>query len=331
MTAIQWTDRVWNPVSGCTKVSKGCQHCYAERQADRKLPKGGFTDRPFTEVRCHPNRLDIPMHWKKPQRVFVNSMSDLFHEDVPDEFIDQVFAVMALCPQQTFQVLTKRPERMRQYLSHTTGPDNVLTRVVHAAQGIEMARGQHKPDGPGWPYRNVWLGVSVEDQATADERIPQLLETPAALRWVSYEPALGPVDFTGSHWWDHRYQWWPKLFNKPLDWIVVGGESGPGARTFDVAWARSTVEQCKAAGVPVFVKQLGAQPRGWCALLSDKYIDGQTPDADAGYCDYYEAHEQGAPCSSFDRKCHALMDRKGGDPSEWPTDLRVREWPEVRS
>ncbi len=306
MTKIQWTNETWNPVTGCTKVSQGCKHCYAERDFPRVYAKTG---RKFVDIALHPERLEKPLRWTKPRMIFVNSMSDLFHEDVPEKFIDQVFAVMALCPQHTFQVLTKRPERMRDYMMRTTGPGNVLTRVIAAAQRIEMLRGQSKPDGPGWPWRNVWLGVSVEDQATADERIPLLLETPAALRWVSYEPALGQVDFTGSHWWDHRYEWWPKLFDKPLDWIVVGGESGPGARPFDVAWARSTVEQCKAAEVACFVKQLGARPKG---------------DWGAGKLPALQDH----PAR---RDEWVLRDRKGGDPSEWPADLRVREWPEMRA
>ena len=340
MTSIEWTDRVWNPVTGCTKVSKGCQHCYAERVFHRPYGRdqwpngdGTFRARRFTDVECHPNRLDIPLHWRKPQRVFVNSMSDLFHEDVPDSFIDQVLAVMALCPQHTFQLLTKRPERMRDYLSHTTGVGNVLTRVLKAAQSIEMPRGRHKPDGPGWPLRNAWLGVSVEDQATADERIPLLLETPAAVRWASYEPALGPIEFREQ--WMHK-QGCPSLSGwaggllpcscasrrdalsavefPRLDWIVVGGESGPGARPFDVAWARSTVEQCKAASVPVFVKQLGARPEHRVQRVNS---DGYGGDHGPGW--------------TSAMKPLRLVDRKGGDPDEWSADLRVRQFPEVRS
>ncbi len=322
-TNIEWATKVWNPVRGCTIVSKGCTNCYAMKQAHRfagpggkykgltKMSRGGpvWTG----EVRMVPEMLEAPLTWRKPQRVFVNSMSDLFHEDLLFALIDQVFAVMALCPQHTFQVLTKRPYRMRQYLSHTTGPDNLLTRVIHAAQGIKMPRGQRKPDGLGWPYRNVWLGVSVEDQATADERIPLLLETPAALRWVSYEPALGPVDFRPLmtrcpvHDFDGGFCVGPCPTRRRIAWIVVGGESGPGARPFDVEWARSTVEQCKAAGVPVFVKQLGARPFEEGCEVGHVWI-GRNP-------------------SSLTR----VNDRKGGDPSEWPADLRVREWPEVRS
>lgn len=277
-TSIEWTNATWSPVRGCSIVSKGCTNCYAMKQAHRFAGPGGKYEGLTRmsnggpvwtgEVRVVPEMLDIPLHWRKPQRVFVNSMSDLFHEDVPDDFIDQVFAVMALCPQHTFQVLTKRPERMLGVLADLYGKR---------------------------PLRNVWLGVSVEDQATANERIPLLLETPAAVRWVSAEPLLeeviifsldGPVDV-------------PDGMSSPLHWIVVGGESGHGARAFDVAWARSIVEQCKAAGVPVFMKQLGANP----APLS----------IEAG--------------SVVERLW--LRDRKGGDMEEWPADLRIREFPNV--
>ena len=333
-TSIEWATKVWNPVRGCSIVSAGCRSCYAMKQAHRFAGPGGKYEGLTQmsrggpvwtgEVRVVPEMLEAPLHWRKPQRVFVNSMSDLFHEDVPEKLIDRVFAVMALCPQHTFQVLTKRPERMRHYLSHTTGPGNVLTRVIAAAQRIEMPRGQRKPDGPGWLWRNVWLGVSVEDQATADERIPLLLETPAALRWISFEPALGPVDFsTGfadrSDWCDlyghdigdHDGTCMQCSYDPDrhyLDWIVVGGESGPGARPFDVEWARSTVEQCKEAGVSVFVKQLGARP----------VCGGQ---------DLRPARSSDQPGADLERFPMRLRDRKGGDMEEWPADLRIREWP----
>jgi len=301
---IEWTrnpdgskGKAWNPVTGCTKVSQGCKHCYAEGIANRRLPHGGFTARPFTEVWHHPERLGLPLTWRKPQRVFVNSMSDLFHEDVRTEFIDAVFAVMARGHQHhhTFMVLTKRAARMREYL---TDPDRKW-KVMLAGASIPLCAMMDIP----WPLPNVWLGVSIEDQATADERIPLLLETPAALRWVSAEPLLeevtifsldGPVDV-------------PEGMRSPLDWIVVGGESGPGARPFDVEWARSTVRQCKAAGVPVFVKQLGARPFEEGCEVGHVWI-GRNP-------------------SSLTK----LRDRKGGDPSEWPADVGVRQWPEVRS
>jgi protein gp37 len=242
-----------------------------------------------------PKMLDVPLRWKKPRRIFVNSMSDLFHESLPDEAIDQVFAVMALSPWHTYQVLTKRPERMRAYMLERWQPAAAQTFKVDEIQ-VDMpaeTEGEDRQDqvlmaaekilaGPlgdqdrfwtkderhlshvqPWPLPNVWLGTSVEDQATADARIPLLLQTPAAKRFVSYEPALAGVDFTG---WFYRCDCDCSRPEEPhdepiLDWVIVGGESGPGARPFDVAWARSTVRQCKAAGVACFYKQGGASNR----------------------------------------------------------------------
>lgn len=488
---IEWTDETWNPVSGCEKVSEGCRNCYAETIAHRF-----WGDRPFTEVRCHPERLDAPLHWKKPRRVFVNSMSDLFHEDVPDEFIDKVFAVMALTPQHTYQVLTKRPERMRLDCSGTDRPSKVAKAIDVLEVDIEIANspyeirpipgtqnylidntgavfttlgsatciwcgqtlthGQqdsflcsqkcrsashyaktmgrdHEPAGRTkrlvpvdvgeeghsrvlligtgrelvhrlvlrtfareplngeqachrdgnpqrnhicnlrwgtqsenwedrirhgnqrsyqklddrtveairsrsragertsslandygisetqarniiecrqwvvetaltWPLPNCWKGVSIEDQHTADKRIPILLRTPAAVRWISAEPLLGPVDLTaitvGHENWnalDRREAMdaEPGSPNTILDWVVLGGESGPQARPCNVDWIRSLVQQCRSETIPVFVKQVGSRP--WSG-------PGNHP-------------------------MH-ITDPKGGDPSEWPTDLRVREWPQ---
>src|SRR5690606_30732974 len=293
MTAIEWTDATWNPIVGCSRVSRGCEHCYAERVAHRGLAPqhkgltvlGKKGPRWTGEVRFLPERLDEPLRWKRPRRVFVNSMSDLFHEGVSDEQIAAVFGVMAACPQHVFQVLTKRPERAREWFAameakHGTGGTYVEWCVgcVDEVSDDGLARLLHIVAGD-WPLPNVWLGVSVEDQATADERIPLLLNTPAAVRWVSYEPALGPADFTRivstfdagatrhvldalrgrGLWLDGEpgggSGWGPE---NRLDWIVIGGESGPDARPFDLAWAHSTVEACRAAGVPCFVKQLGA-------------------------------------------------------------------------
>lgn len=281
ITSIEWTDRTWNPVTGCTKVSQGCKNCYAETIANRF-----WKDRKFTDVRVHPERLGEPLRWRKPSRIFVNSMSDLFHEDVPDEFIMRVFDVMDSASRHTFQILTKRPERMLHVMKNAS------------------------------PISNVWLGVSVEDQKTADERIPILLQTQAAVRFVSYEPALGPVDFrslkvpSGDYGFfaghyrkayceldslhsmmgiEHRGQ---DPLSSKINWLIVGGESGPGARPCNIEWIRSAVKQCQEAGVPVFVKQLGAWP-----MQSN-------------------AHPI------------RLKNRKGGDPSEWPEDLRIREFPQ---
>ena len=315
-TSIEWTDRVWNPVTGCTKVSAGCKNCYAERIAGRKLPQGGFTDREFTEVRTHEDRLTQPLSWRKEQRVFVNSMSDLVHESVPFEFIDRVFAVMALTPHITYQILTKRPERMREYWAADRW--NIVEQAIEIVSDEKgdvagrLLREQFEDDPSKYPLPNVWPGVSVENQETADKRIPELLNTPAAKRFVSYEPALGPVDFgrwiggddgdnhcvrCGCVWLEDgisEHDPCPSGFGPRLDWIIVGGESGPGARPFDIEWARSTVRQCKVAGVPVFVKQVGSRP----------FCSGR--------------HGEWKP-----------KDRKGGDPSEWAEDLRVREFPAV--
>ena len=203
--------------------------------------------------------ITLPMRWKKPRMIFVNSTFDLFHEDVPFEYIDWVFAVMALCPHHTFQVLTKRPERMRQYLSEKTvirtqrSPDCVGRIMMAKAvfDGVLTAP-------PQWPLPNVWLGVSIEDQATADARIPHLLATPAAVRFISAEPLLGPVNFSTSL--DH------------LDLVIVGGESGPGARPMNPDWARSLRDQCQAAGVAFFFKQWGAFSPG--DELGEEHLDG---------------------------------------------------------
>ena len=351
-TSIEWTDTVWNPVVGCSRVSAGCLNCYAFALHDRRyaanfraariwsgileegdrrirnnegwpqwvkrvgkppegwaprarklgvrLPLPAQYDRPFSQVQLLPQRLEQPLHWRKPRRVFVNSLSDLFHEDVPDEFIAQVWITMAYSPQHTFQILTKRPERMRAIINPSVG----IAGLLQAA-------------GIAWPLPNVWLGVSVEDQKTADERIPLLLQTPAAVRFVSYEPALAPVDFEG---W--LYGYCPehdapglacnhnqcKSAGKGLDWVIVGGESGPGARPFYVEWARHTIAQCKAANVACFVKQLGSKPR----FVSPINCEG-TPEL-----------------LGIDFPLR-LKDRKGSSPDEWPEHLRVREFPEVRA
>lgn len=305
-SAIEWTDKTWNPVTGCTKVSPGCAHCYAEGVADRfwatqypAIPTGeglhadGERRREFTDVMTHADRLDRPLRWKKPARIFVNSMSDLFQENVPVEFIDQVFAVMALARQHTFQVLTKRAERMREYLA---APD-VWERVE-----LQLWE-RHTDDTTNaisrWPLSNVWLGVSVENQHFADERIPLLLQTPAAVRFVSYEPALGPVDFTP---WVRVDTIGGVEMEPLLDWIIVGGESGSGARLFDVAWARAVLQQ--RSDTAVFVKQLGGNP--W-AQTAHHYGPG------------VDAHPYNVR--------YQLKSKKGGDINEWPDDLKVREFP----
>ncbi len=250
-TKIEWTEAVWNPVTGCSKVSQGCKNCYAERMTARlqemeteKYAAG------FGQVVCHPEDLEIPLKRKKPTVYFVNSMSDLFHPDVPFEFIDQVFAVMALTPQHTYQVLTKRPDRMRKYLLYIR--DEKINPLYRAMLKMEVLKkyGIYGYENY-YPLRNVWLGVSVEDQGTADERVPVLLECPAAVRFVSYEPALGPVSLD---------QWFMPSKSEELwgvDWVICGGESGPGARPMHPDWARRVRDECQWLGVPFFFKQWG--------------------------------------------------------------------------
>lgn len=283
-TNIAWTGATWNPVTGCSKVSAGCKHCYAERDWVRLKHLPVYVGREFTDVACHQDRLDQPLRWKRPRMVFVNSMSDLFHECVPNEFIDQVFAVMALSKQHVFQVLTKRPERMLRYM-HRLGRSAQLLDKGARSLGYTLAfEGRFLVS---WPIPNVWLGVSVEDQRAADERIPLLLQAPAAVRWVSAEPLLGSVDLERILWpgKSHRVDvlrggYWNKEgvlalgssvdigerkggftnhsdFPSTLDWVVCGGESGARARLTHPDWARLLRDQCKEAGVPFFFKQTG--------------------------------------------------------------------------
>ena len=260
---IEWTDATWNPLRGCTRVSEGCRNCYAERVAARFSGSGqpyeGLAEhtpsgpRWTGEVRLVEKHLKDPLRWAKPRRVFVASMSDPFHPEVSDGDLDRIFAVMACATQHTFQLLTKRPERAREYLS--AGPVELFGRLNDAAlrdgivpEGYAVFPTQRHGMvwGPGWPLPNLWLGVSAEDQATADERIPELLSTPAAVRFVSAEPLLGPIDpvpFAGG--------------TAGIDWLIAGGESGPGARRMDTAWAIDLQDQCEASGVAFFFKQWG--------------------------------------------------------------------------
>lgn len=261
-TGIEWTDATWNPLRGCRRVSEGCRNCYAERVAARfsgpgqpyeglaKMTASG--PRWTGAIRLLPELLDQPLRWKKPRMIFVNSMSDLFHEDVPFEFVARVFAVMAMAHWHTFQVLTKRPARMLEFMG-----------TLREGGVLDVPR---EPDEMLWgsyllPLPNVWLGVSVEDQATADERIPLLLRTPAAVRWLSCEPLLGPVDLDGPGIDDLHALGCGNpgcsCGDRGVDWVVVGGESGPGARPMHPDWARSLRDQCTASGVAYFFKQWG--------------------------------------------------------------------------
>lgn len=265
-TGIEWTDATWNPVTGCDKVSPGCDHCYAETFAERWRGTPGHYFETGFDVQLRPDKLDLPLRWTKPRKVFVNSMSDLFHDKVPDEYIARVFAVMALAPQHTFQLLTKRHGRMRSLLTrcehrgaHKPGID-FRSAMAWAVSKANPDRLPHVPDDAEirifhetpWPLPNVWLGVSAEDQKRADLRIPALLDTPAAVRFVSAEPLLGPIDLHGDPIGKDSVFWIGHL-----DWVIVGGESGPGARPMHPDWARSMRDQCVDAGVPFLFKQWG--------------------------------------------------------------------------
>lgn len=259
---IAWTDATWNVVTGCTKVSNGCLHCYIERTPPFRIGHRRF-DRPgiggTTGVLLHRERLERPYRWRKPRRVFVCSLADLFHDDVPDDVIIDVWSVMATNPRHTFQVLTKRPARMRALLSRPG-----FREAVARCGAARMEDGDNWFDylmfePKAWPLPHVWGGVSAEDQPNADRRIPILLDTPdLAVRWVSMEPMLGPIDLSR---WLCRQPGVPghtcTASRHALSWVVVGGESGPGARPMDLVAAARVVEQSRTAGVPVFMKQLG--------------------------------------------------------------------------
>ena len=326
---IEWTDMTWNPIVGCSLKSPGCTNCYAMPMARRLAAMGsvpqydGLTETVngkavwTGEVRLVEHMLDRPLRTKRPSRVFVNSMGDLFHEDVPDEWIDQVFAVMALAWQHRFQVLTKRADRMRSYMDACLARiyDKLTRFTEYFPESLHrriLGRRWGSSPWPPWPLRNVWLGVSAENQATAEERIPLLLRTNAAVRFLSAEPLLGPIDLSPLRITDFlhgidrpaslyalrgaaAYQipdsHWTQAFTK-LDWVIAGGESGPGARPMRLEWMREIAGQCKSNGIPLFVKQLGTDPRVYKHEIKVR-----------------------------------LLDRRGGDWLEWPRDLRVREYP----
>lgn len=261
-TGIEWTDATWNPIRGCSRVSEGCRNCYAESVANRFKGQGqpyegliARTGQWNGNITVVDHLLDQPLRWRKPRRIFVNSMSDLFHETVPDDVIHAVFSVMAQATQHTFQILTKRPERMRDVLT-------LWDRIGITGNYFH-----------GHPLPNVWLGVSVEDQATADERIPLLLQTPAAVRWISAEPLLGPIDFSGM-WVPHANPAVHESMLEALDWVVVGGESGKNARPMQLDWALSLRDQCQSAGVPFFFKQWGEHAPNWFCDGDGKYDGG---------------------------------------------------------
>lgn len=248
-TGIEWTHmpdkvgRTWNPITGCTKVSPGCAHCYAETMAKRFHRNGGSYLPGEAIILTHDDRLENPFGWKQPSSVFVNSVSDLFHEEVPFMFVDRVFAVMALTPQHLYMILTKRPERMADYLN----TDGTFANVYQACSDLIMSDSKRQPTGDSstWPLSNVWLGTSVENQVFADIRQPYMEQIAEGgwLTWVSYEPALKNVDWAE---WDF------------MRWLVSGGESGPKARPTAADWHRNAQAFCAENGIPFFFKQWGA-------------------------------------------------------------------------
>jgi protein gp37 len=232
-TSIEWTNATWNPLTGCTKVSPGCKNCYAERMSHRLMLMGQPNYRNDFAMTLHPHTLDLPLRWKKPRRIFVNSMSDLYHKDVPEEYIRRVFDTMTAAHWHQFQILTKRAERL----------EDVGSRL-------------------SWPA-NVWQGVSVEN-ADYTFRIDHLRRTPARVRFLSVEPLLGPI---------------PDLDLTDIHWVIVGGESGPGCRPMEVAWAACIIEACRRQGVPLFFKQTGEKLARQLKLKSKKGGDGdELPD-----------------------------------------------------
>ena len=260
-TKIQWAEETWNPVTGCDKVSPGCKHCYAELMSARLKAMGQKKYSNGFNLTFHADALSAPLHWKRPRMIFVNSMSDLFHEGLADEAIDQVFAVMALCPQHVFMVLTKRADQMRSWFRRTEWSVEVPDSCIEFEYSWSPEDGsffESAHTGPiAWPLSNVWLGVSAENQKYANERWAHLRQCPAAVKFISYEPALGPLDIDEMRLAGIVHE--PTRSNHPAlpDWVIAGGESGPGARPSNPEWFRSVRDQCEAAGVPFFFKQWG--------------------------------------------------------------------------
>ncbi len=364
MTAIEWTQRpgtkgvTWNPGAGCFPKSEGCAKCYAMRLAARLERMGQAKYRGLTrpthgtrrlgvwtgEVYAGTDELELPLKWKAPRTVFVNSMSDLFYERFSFEWIAAVFGVMAACPRHTFIVLTKWPERALEFYrwleERCEHPNHHDYTVQQLAWELLDESGRKRLLHPikgtikswPWPLPNVWLVASCENQARADERIPLLRQCPAAVRGVSLEPLLGPIDL--SRWVFSREEAISNAMRgsaalnreqadasigHPLDWVIVGGESGHDARPCDVGWVRSIVAQCREAGVAVFVKQLGANPS-----YGDREESPCPSRGDATHCVHWW---DGDACCACGDGAMKLRDRKGGDISEWPGDLRVRQWP----
>lgn len=279
-TGIQWTDATWGPIRGCSRVSEGCRNCYAETMAARfcdegqpyyQLAKRTASGPRWTgKIKFVTEHLSDPIRWQKPRRIFVNSMSDLFHEELTNEEIAAIFGVMAATPRHSFQVLTKRAKRMREWFEWVGehGDVRALRRCGDAAEKAgapvyvkdRKGRSPWNDNGCVWPLPNVWLGVSVENQEAADERIPELLKTPAAVRFLSCEPLIGPVTLPIVHVFGDNPA------PPSIDWVIAGCESGPGARPCHVGWLRTLRDQCRGASVKFFLKQATAAQEGGHAV-----------------------------------------------------------------
>lgn len=323
----------------CEHVTGACKLCYAGVQNERGF-RGG-TRLPFkpghrddVEIFLDEKALQAPLHWREPRTIFVCSMSDLYGAWVTDAWLDRIHEVMALCPQHVFIVLTKRPERQRAYLTQLTRQEWWKARLYE-----DGARPVIYPD---WPLPNVWGGTSCGDQDDLDRFGPELAATPLSKRIVSFEPLLGPVALqmipcslpghvAGGCYSTLSGEWWPaladvarehreRLTDLPrLDWVIIGGESGSKAeaRVHDIAWDRAIIRQCRAAGVAVFVKQLGSNPM--VSMIDD--MPAQPSDVDPADLAAYARQWAETPLQ--------LRHKKGADPTEWPLDLRVRQWPDV--
>ncbi|MDZ8070418.1 MAG: phage Gp37/Gp68 family protein [Nostoc sp. DedQUE08] len=303
-TNIQWCDETWNVIVGCSRVSgsPGCARCYAAKAAKsprlQQFPQYQGVGKWDGTVEFVKSQLIKPLSWKKPKRIFVCSMADLFHANVPDEWIHQVMTVVALSPQHTFQILTKRPERMKEYFSQQSlwikwyeAAKDFLWDAISEKFGGLINLQQYFIDQP-FPLPNVWLGTSTENQQMSNKRIPILLQIPAAVRFLSCEPLLEEIDFRQGgaiqKLISDSYEW--ELVNEDIQWIVVGGESGPNSRPCHIEWLESIVQQCHAVKTPVFVKQLGANAK-------------------------------------FEGQRFKTRDKKGGEIEEFPLHLQVREFP----
>jgi protein gp37 len=338
MSKIEWTEETWNPLIGCSKVSPGCKNCYAiqtawirqhnpkmsERYAGvvEKTPAGNLN---WTgKVNVANEAIDKPLRKKKPTKYFVNSMSDLFHEAVPFEVIDKIYAIMGRCQHHVFQILTKRPERMLEY--YKSDPyQRILSHAyaLNLSKGHSLGAGIDNPNTPGaWGWEHVWLGVSVENQQTANERIPLLLQVPAAVRFLSCEPLLGPLRLDQLIREEEHYAWVDNCltgfkahgaggwYDNKIDWVIVGGESGAGARPLHPDWVRSLRDQCQKTGTRYFFKQ-------WGEYYTHSYLSGSGQPHFRMFTnmqhwvDKAQTWVRGGRCISIDgRKCKSGKDFK---------------------